>query len=64
MPIKYIDINGHKYKAVEVNSYEDYKYLIYRIRTVKQKIKTFENGTTGDVYRNYPALLEYLEKLL
>ncbi len=60
----YIEINGRKYKTVKCNSYEDYKYLVYRIRTVKQKIKAYENGTTGESYKNYTILLEYLESLL
>ena len=60
----FVEINGTKYKSVELKSYDDYKYLKYRIRTVKQKIKAYESGTTGNTYKNYPILLEYLEQFI
>jgi hypothetical protein len=62
--IEYIIINGSKYKSIKVERFDDIKLLKKRIKTVKEKIRTFENGTTGDTYKNYPMLLEHLERNL
>jgi len=60
---KYVLINGRKYSTVETNSYQGYKNLQKRIKSVKEKIRAYQNGTTGESYKNYPILLEYLESL-
>lgn len=60
----FIMINGRKYRTVDSNSFQGYKNLKQRIKTIKQKIKAYEKGTVGEHYKNYPILLAYLETLL
>lgn len=58
--LEYIIIEGKKYRTITPKKYEDYKYLRKRIKEVKEKIRAYENGTTGESYKNYPKLLEHL----
>jgi ribosomal protein S18 len=61
--IEYILINGCRYKSIKVVNFEDIKLLKNRIKNIKCKIRTYENGTTIN-YKNYPILLEHLENNL
>ena len=61
--IDYIIIEGKKYRTIKPTTYQDYKYLRQRIKSVKEKIRAYKNGTTGQSYKNYEILLEHLEKI-
>jgi len=63
MPLTYFIIDGKKYQSIIPTKYEDYKYLRKRIKSVKEKIRAYKNGTTGESYKNYEKLLEHLESI-
>ena len=50
--IDYIIIEGRKYRTIKSESYHDYKDLRQRIKSVKEKIRAYKNGTTGESYKN------------
>lgn len=60
----YVEINGQKYRTVTPKTHWDYKYLEKRMKSVRQKIKAYKNGSVGNHYKNYELLLEHLEGLL
>lgn len=63
MPYTYFVIDGYKYRSIIPTTFEDYKYLRKRIKSVKEKIRAYKNGTTGTSYKNYEKLLEHLEQI-
>lgn len=59
----YVTINGERYLSVEPQTHWDWKYLQKRIKGVREKVRAYEKGTTGEKYKNYRLLLEHLEGL-
>lgn len=56
-----ITIDGQKYQTVELKTHWDWKYLEKRIKSVREKVRAYEKGSTGNKYKNYRQLLDYLE---
>ena len=74
MTLESIVLSGRVYKYYNPSSYEEYKLLKARIKSIKAKIKGCEHPdgryygkitTKGHShYRDYPELLKHLESIL